>query len=394
MNSLAKKTLTHVALTFSIFLMSAPAIKAEGKTIQLSLGGGEVLNSRQLYGTTSKAAIRGNYARNFGRLELGLSLAVEDHAQTFNMDGSYANLNFGDWVLGAGAVDRNWSYSPNTSLIFSANAPPMPTGYIRKKLSQSTSPLFSWIGPWGGEFFLGENNRKNFMGTRLELKPLSGLKIELVQTAQFTGGLGSIGTALIGNTNDGFGASINKMAGFGISYARETNRLYMQAIGEDEAGGLPSCWMHLIGFERSMDVGGKPTTLNLELVDTRIDHTENGFCGPNTAYNNGMHPYTNGGAVMGAPIDSESRAITLEVKHDLGEFDLNWGLSHYIINDHASSSHRLSTDRESGLSYHVGMSMPVEKLMVKGRITYQDFGLDKGSISQGLSIGILSEITF
>jgi hypothetical protein len=184
------------------------------------------------------------------------------------------------------------------------------------------------------------------------------------------------------------------MAGFGISYERKANRLYMQAIGEDEAGGLPSCWMHLIGFERSMDIGGKPFSLNLELVDTRIDHTENGFCGPNTAYNNSTHPYTNDAAVMGAPIDSESRSITLEVKHDLGEYDLKWGLGHYIINDQSSAVHRLSTSRTSGMSYHVGMSRPVGKLTVSGRITYQDFNLDKGDIGRGLAIGIVSEITF
>ncbi|MDC1398217.1 capsule assembly Wzi family protein [Octadecabacter sp.] len=394
MKNLSRKLLTQAALAFGIVLMCAPAIKAESTTIQLSLGGGEVLNSRQIFGASSQAAIRSSYATTFGRLDLQLSLAAEDNAKTFNADGSYVNLNLGDWLLGAGAVDRNWSYSPNTSLILSANARPMPTGYIRKNLSQSTSPLFSWIGPWGGELFLGDDNGKNFLGARLELEPLNGLKFELIQTAQFTGGLGAIGTALIGNTNEGSGASINKMAGFGISYERNSNRLYMQMIGEDEAGGLPSCWMHLVGFERSMDLDGKPTTLNLELVDTRIDRTENGFCGPNTAYNNSAHPYTNDGAVMGAPIDSESRSITLEVNHDLGEFDLNWGLGHYIINDQASNSHRLSTGRESGMSYHVGMSRPLGNLMVNGRITYQDFELDKSNIRQGLSVGVLSEINF
>ena len=394
MNSLTKKTLTQVASIVSIVLMCTPTAKADGTTVKLSLGGGDVLNSRQIYGTSSNASIRGSYAKTFGRLDVGLSLAAEDSTQTFNADGSYVNLNFGGWVLGAGAVDRNWSYSPNTSLILSTNARPMPTGYIRKNLSQSTSRLFSWIGPWGGEFFLGEDNDKNLMGARLELEPVSGLKVEFLQTAQFTGGLGSLGTALIGNTNEGSGASINKMAGFGISYERKANRFYMQAIGEDEAGGLPSCWMHLVGFERSMDVGGKPLSLNLELVDTRIDHTENGFCGPNTGYNNGTHPYTNDGAVMGAPIDSESQSITLEVKHDLGEYDLKWGLGHYIINDQSSSVHRLSAGRASGMSYHVGMSRPIGKLMVSGRLTYQDFNLDKGDIGRGLAIGIVSEITF
>lgn len=137
MNSLTKKTLTQVASIVSIVLMCTPTAKADGTTVKLSLGGGDVLNSRQIYGTSSNASIRGSYAKTFGRLDVGLSLAAEDSTQTFNADGSYDNLNFGGWVLGAGVVDRNWSYSPNTSLILSTNARPMPTGYIRKNLSQS-----------------------------------------------------------------------------------------------------------------------------------------------------------------------------------------------------------------------------------------------------------------
>ena len=393
MNNLKKNILTQLASTFSIFLMCMSTVKADSATIQLSFGGGEVFNSRQIYGTSNKAAIRGNYAKNFGRLDVGLSLAAEDNVRAFNADGSYVNLSFGDWVLGAGAIDRNWSYSPNTSIILSANSRPMPTGYLRKNLNQSTSPLLSWIGTWGTEFFLGKVNGKNFMGTRLELVPLTGLKVELLQTAHFSDGLDSIGRAFMGNTNEGPGGGINKMAGFGISYASNANRLYMQAIGEDEAGGLPSCWAHIVGLERKMDLDGKPMTLNLELVDTRIDVSEHGYCGPNTAYTN-TPSYTNDGVVMGAPIDSESQSIILGVNHDLGEFDLKWGLGHYVINDQALGSHRLSTSRASGMTYHVEMRRSIGQQNVSGRITYQDFNLNKGGISRGLAIGIMSEITF
>jgi len=270
----------------------------------------------------------------------------------------------------------------------------MPTGYIRKTLGQSTSPLLSSIGPWGGEFFLGEDNSTNFMGARLELQPLAGLKLELLQTAQFTGGLGSVGTALIGNTNEGSGAEISKMAGFGLSYARNNNRLYMQAIGEDEAGGLPSCWMYLVGLENKLDVGGTRTSVNLELVDTRINRTANGWCGPNFAYNNQYHRYTNDGVVMGAPIDSEGRSITLGVSHNFGSYNLEWGLGHYTINDQASASNRLSSTRQSGMSYDVGMSRQLAQFKISGRVTYQNFELDRSEITRGVAIGIITEYSF
>jgi hypothetical protein len=379
---------------FCSLLVTATLGRADERSIQFSLDTQKHLGSRGIYGTSSKASIRGSYTKTFGKLDLGLSLAASDDAQSFDADGSYINLTFGDWVLGAGAVDRNWSYSPNTSLILSANARPIPTGYIRKNLSQSKSPLFSWVGPWGGEFFLGEDNGKNFLGTRLEFEPIPSLHLELVQTAQFTGGLGSVGSALIGNTNEGPDVSTNKMAGFGISYERKANRLYLQAIGEDEAGGLPSCWMHLVGFERSMDIGGKPTTLNLELVDTRIDYTENGFCGPNMAYSNWYHPYAKDGTVMGAPIDSEGRSITFNAQHQIGVSIFEWGVGQYLINSDSSTRHRLSTGLESGAITYFAWTRQFQELKLSGRITYQDFDLDKVGMNRGVSFNFMAERQF
>ena len=60
MNSLTKNTLTQLASVVCIVLMCTPTVKANGATFQLSLGEGDVLNSRQTYGTSSKASIRGS----------------------------------------------------------------------------------------------------------------------------------------------------------------------------------------------------------------------------------------------------------------------------------------------------------------------------------------------
>jgi hypothetical protein len=263
----SKRIFSQLAWTLSALLMSITTANADGAAFELSLGTRDILHNRQVTGTNGKALMRGSYTQSFGKVDLGISLAAEDSAQTFNADGSYVNLNFGGWVLGAGTVDRHWSYSPHTSLILSANARPMRSAYLKKTTNTSASPLLSWAGPWGGEFFVGQTNDGpssggvNFMGARLELEPVAGLKAEFIQTAQFTGGIASLGTALAGNTNEGAGAEINKMAGFGLSYSLNSNRVYLQAIGEDEAGGLPSCWMHLIGLERKMNAAGIPTTL-------------------------------------------------------------------------------------------------------------------------------------
>ena len=45
MNSLIKNTLTQLASVVCIVLMCTPTVKANGATVQLSLGEGDVLNS-------------------------------------------------------------------------------------------------------------------------------------------------------------------------------------------------------------------------------------------------------------------------------------------------------------------------------------------------------------
>ena len=51
----------------------------------------------------------------------------------------------------------------------------------------------------------------------------------------------------------GKNSDVNKMAGFGLSYSvplnKNTYRFYSQAIGEDEAGNLPSCFSWMAGLE-------------------------------------------------------------------------------------------------------------------------------------------------
>ena len=69
---------------------------ADSATLQLSLGTRDILHDRQVTGTNGKALVRGSYTKSFGKVDVGISLAVEDAAQTFNADGSYVNLNFGD----------------------------------------------------------------------------------------------------------------------------------------------------------------------------------------------------------------------------------------------------------------------------------------------------------
>jgi hypothetical protein len=86
-------------------------------------------------------------------------------------------------------------------------------------------------------------------GARVIISPTERLSFEFLQTVQWGDQNDKFYSIAFDNllpieTNTGSKSYINKMAGFGISYlvslSGNTYRFYGQAIGEDEAGNLPS----------------------------------------------------------------------------------------------------------------------------------------------------------
>ena len=231
---------------------------------------------------------------------------------TYTLDGSYLQYTSGIITFGVGSIGRNWSFSDNTSLILSQNARPTQSIYL--KLENKFN--YDWLpseANWSFESFNGINegalNNTNSIltGFRAILTPVKDLQFELVQTSQWGGkgyslGISNLKAAVFSDTNIGTNSNINKMAGFGISYKIPTKmtpfRIYGQAIGEDEAGNLPSCYAYLAGLEWKNMKFKYPITLGIETIDTRINRTKNGYCGPNTMYNNGTYSYTNYGKTM------------------------------------------------------------------------------------------------
>ncbi len=375
--------------------LAEPAVRA----LSFGLTSAPFLGQREMLGWSDYGVARFTYARRTETYGFAAAIGVESDRGKLLFDGSHVERYFGNWTLGAGAVERHWSPSRYTSLILSRNARPLPSVYLAKSTATAfETPLLSWLGPWDGEVFVtapdsqaGPGNGKMF-GARLRVRPLNGLEIDLVRTAQWSGGASGFWDMLIGDTNEGTSAGINQMAGLGISYSLPERifpaRAYIQAIGEDESGGLPSCFMYLAGVELDTVLRGVPTLITLEGVDTRITTSENGFCGPDTAYNQRTYPYTRDGKVMGAAIDSEGHALDLHVRHELPRFDLSWGLGHATINDNANPDHRLSTMRVSGPRAYLGIATDWQGLQVEALLAYQGFGLDTADLDKGARLAV------
>jgi hypothetical protein len=347
---------------------------------------------------------------NYVNKNLSSRLALNfDGDNNSNLDRSYLQFTSGIATFGIGTIDRHWSFSNNTSLILSHNARPSKSIYMKLSNNFRHNKLPSEAN-WSFEIFNGDTEdslrsaKSMLLGMRATLSPISGLDFELVQTSQWGGagyetGISALKAASILDTNDSVNYNINKMAGFGISYAIPNNimplRIYGQAIGEDEAGNLPSCYAYLIGFEWSNTKIKYPVTIGIEAVDTRSAHTSNGFCGPNTFYNNSIYDYINYGRLIGAEIGTESTSLELFGKSKLSQkLNIRYSTKLVTINDSNWSNHQLSSKRQSGLISSLGISWLKNKLSLNGDIYNQGFSLDKAAIKRGFGIGFSSSIKF
>ena len=367
-----------------------------------SLGQQETLNSK--WGPKVTVA----YDERGGHFDLGIHASIGDDSDGIRIDGSYAEVHAHAWTYGLGAIERHWSPSRYSSLILSGNARPFNAVYLGKRdFSAFDTPWLAWIGQWKADVFLGQTkgdinpDHTKLFGMRLQLKPLNGLEIELARTAQWGGdgkseSLRTFVDMLIGRTNDGAAAEVNQLAGLDISYTLPQEiapvRLYLQAVGEDEAGVLPSCFMYLGGLESTANVLGNPTIITLEGATTKIAKTSNGWCGPGTAYNNSNYAggYTNFGKSMGLAIDSDSRMLQLIAETQLPKFELNLSLAYHEINTSNDHTHRLTTIEQGGLLGRVGATHKIDNYSVSSEVWYQSYDLDRADVRRGpgVSLGI------
>jgi hypothetical protein len=358
--------------------------------------------------SNNKSALKFNLNHDRKKSQLQLTLNYDGYSK-FTLDSSYLEYISGIATYGFGAIDRNWSLSKNTSLILSHNARPSKSIYLKLKNRFG----YNWLpseANWSFETFNGltegslNSTKSMLLGARAIISPVKGLDFELVQTSQWGGkgyktGLSALGAALFTDTNDKSNANINKMAGFGISYLIPSNvvplRIYGQTIGEDEAGKLPSCYTYMIGLELLNNKINYPTTIGIEALDTRIDTTENGNCGPNTMYNNSTYDYTNYGLAMGTAIDTEGTSIEVFGLSEVSDkINFKYSTKYLTINDANWSGHRLSSKRETGWLNSLGATWNTNNYRLNFSLYHQDFTLDKVRIKNSYGFSFSSSVIF
>jgi hypothetical protein len=397
---------------FLIFLINTPPIFAQTQSVQiktdLAFFSEEFLGVKNKRRYSNKGITKLDLKYDKKNLSSQLSLNYSGD-EKYTLDGSYLQYTAGIMTLGVGKVDRHWSFSDNTSLILSNNARPSESIYLKLE----NKFRYDWLpskANWSLEVFNGftegslNNSKSMLLGMRATLSPIENLDFELVQTSQWGGkdyasGISALGAALIFDSNKNSNSNINKMAGFGISYSIPSNimplRVYAQAIGEDEAGNLPSCYGYLAGIEWTNTKIKYPTIIGIEALDTRIDATTNGNCGPNTMYNNNTYDYTNYGKTIGTEIDTEGTSLGLYIRSQISQkINIEFATKSVVINDNTWSDHRLSSNRQSGFISFLNVSWVKNNVSFDGGIYNQDFILEKANIKDNFGIGFTSSLTF
>jgi hypothetical protein len=281
-------------------------------------------------------AMRGSWLSEHFALNLQASYVADpDDGKDLRADGSYLGVNFGNFMLSAGYMERWWGPGWDSSLILSTNARPIPSVTLERNYTDPfKTKWLSWIGPWRASIAMGRAETEDvpvaevrFFAARVNFKPRPWLEFGLTRTAQWCGGdrpcnWDTFIDMVLGNDNQVAGGAAtadqpgNQMAGYDMRLRSPWRALplvfYTQWIGEDEAGGLPSKFIGQFGLETwgSLRYGG--WRARFEYTDTACSfsrQTPEFGC----AYRNPIYPqgYAFRGRIIGDSMDNDSRRYTL-----------------------------------------------------------------------------------
>lgn len=290
-----------------------------------------------------EAQLGGGLSRTGERFAFRLNAArVWDPAdgESFRLDGSYAGVALGNWMLSVGYPERWWGPGWDGSLILSTNARPIPQIAInRDRSTPFRARWLSWLGPWSMTSFLGllDDERAAVddplvFGLRLTARPLPRLEIGVSRTAQWCGegrpcDAEAFVNLMAGRSNRGVNIAPekepgNQLAGFDLRWAPPfTNgpaAIYMQWIGEDTRQGGPQIgsWLRQVGveFAGSLFVDQWRHRTHVEAAETICREGGAGFSSEqfNCAYEHSIYQsgYRYHGRSMAHGMDGDGRSYS------------------------------------------------------------------------------------
>lgn len=263
-----------------------------------------------------------------------------DDPYPLSFDESSISTGLGAGRIYASVERRHWGPIWTASLILDGGARPVPAIGWRKETATAFSlPVLAWLGPWQLDAFAGQLTQRSgpthahLFGARIQVMPLAGLELGVSGTLQWGGSgrpesLSSLWRAIAGQSNVDPSNSAedpgNGLAGFDARYTlglgeRRTVSIYGQAIGEDEAGHLPSHYLGAAGIDTAFALGPGTARIFFERANT----SARGFYGSpllGIAYRHHIYTdgYTQQGEPLGHPVDGDVALNSIGILVDAG----------------------------------------------------------------------------
>ncbi len=391
-------------------------------TISLGLYPGTSRSGLNSFSTDSRenGQARASISQRNQHANGSLSLSVVNSpldGKHVRLDGSQFSARLGNWNLGGGLVDRWWGPGWQSSLILSLNARPSPGIFLQRNRSTPFSvPVLKSLGPWQLTAFANQLESERFVpraklvGARFSFKPIPSLEIGLSRTAQWGGtgrpeNLDTLFDLLIGNDNrgdSGIAADAsnepgNQLGGidwrYSFSALEKPFAFYGQLIGEDEAGGLPTREIGMVGIETPFVTKYFHSRIFLEFSDTTMRFLDDGIA--NSAYEHSIYQsgYRYYGTPIGAASDNDSRTLTLGgyLGLDKGR-SINWRLTSATINwDGVPAGNLLGPSRIKTETAHLEYQTPLtenSRLRLSGHLLSEPLGSGPRILESGVQSSI------
>lgn len=264
-----------------------------------------------------------------------LAVQAVNHAideQDYQLDGSNLSVDLAHWRAGLSTLDHWWGPGWQSSLILSHNARPIPMLYLsRQSRDPFETPYLSWLGPWHVITFMGQLESTRHVpqallwGLRLTFSPHPAWELGLSRTAIWAGdgrpsGADTFVDLLLGKDNfehddpDKAQEPGNQLGGIDIRFGHQLGEgsagAYLQVIGEDEAGNLPSRPVVMAGASVTVPLRQAPMTIAIEYQDTALDSYSDPIF--NSAYNHSIYQtgYRFRGRSIGASTDNDTQLLS------------------------------------------------------------------------------------
>lgn len=258
------------------------------------------------------------------------------NGQNVNVEGSYLAGKLGNQWFIAGQIPTYWGPGHDGSLIRGdASRPVYGLTLQRAEQKPFETKWLSWAGNWQYQIFGGQLDNytavpdTKLIGMRLTAQPFQYLELGASRVIQWGGegrpnSLRSLWDAIGGGKDNiedpGMTDPSNQLAGVDgrLNLIQWTNlpiSFYGQAIGEDEAGGLPSRKLYLAGIDYSSQIKKMPYQLYAEWSDTRTNGEVKNYTYTHHIYKDGyyQHGFPLGHAMGG---DGEMYSLGGDIRFD------------------------------------------------------------------------------